>query len=132
MFAMYMQPHISCVSAGPMVIISGLVGNTVFLSDHNSFSFNVTLYSTSPVTTFKVERSDGLSSEGQPRVTRLVTQNAYNLLSVYGVEIPTAAEGMRATYTVAVVNKDEESVSQSVEIVKPRGMELALEGFDML
>ncbi len=130
MFAMYMQPHISCVSAGPMVIISGLVGNTVFLSDHNSF--NVTLYSTSPVTTFKVERSDGLSSEGQPRVTRLVTQNAYNLLSVYGVEIPTAAEGMRATYTVAVVNKDEESVSQSVEIVKPRGMELALEGFDML
>ncbi len=103
-----------------MVIISGLVGNTVFLSDHNSF--NITLYSTSPVTTFKMERSDGLSSEGQPIVTRLVTRNAYNLLSVYRVKIPTATEGIRAIYTLTVVNEDQESITQNVGIVKPRGL----------
>lgn len=91
----------------------------IILSSQNSF--NVSVYSTFPVTSFQIERSDGISSDGGTIVTVLESQTPYTIKTMYGVEIPTATEGLRATYVLTTISEDGRSDTQIVTVLKPRG-----------
>ncbi len=100
-------------------MIQGLQKNTVFLSDQNSF--NVSVYSTYNILSFRIEQSDGNSSVA-PAVTVLEMRTFLNIKAVYRVEIPTAMVGMRVAYTATVVAEGSGNTdSHTVTVVKPRG-----------
>ena len=102
------------------MIVEGWSGYTVPLSPQNSF--NISVYSTSLISTFEVERTDGLPAMGGGLiVSQIEAQDPFSIQSRYSVELPAAVEGMSATYTVTVVNTEEESVTKNLEIIKPRG-----------
>lgn len=108
------------IVAGPKVFVEGWPGYTVPLSPQNSF--NISVYSTSLISTFEVERTDGLPTMGGGLiVSQIEAQDPFSIQSRYSVELPAAMEGMSGTYTVTVVNTDEESVTKNLEIINPRG-----------
>ncbi len=62
----------------------------ILLSSQNSF--NVSVYSVSPIALFEVEQSDGISFEGQPNVTDIELRNPFSVKTVHRVVIPNATE----------------------------------------
>ena len=110
--------------AGPKVYIEGQSDHTLVLPSLNtSISFNMLVYSTSAVSTFNIERTDGVStSGGNLIVTSSETHSPFSTVARHRIEVPSVTDEISGTYTVTAVNKERESVTQNIDIIRATGI----------
>lgn len=115
-----------CDPAGPKVYIEGQLDHTLRLPSINtSITFNVLVYSTSPVSTFNIERTDGVTTRvGNLIVTDSDTHNPFSIVVRHRIEVPSVTDEITGTYTVTVVNEERESVTQNIDIIRATGIKV--------
>lgn len=111
----------SLLYTGPVIVVKGHDNyQVVFLPEVTSGSFMVHVYTTSPLTSFTLQRSDGIIPSEQI-VTEPVSYSPYGIIAEYKVSLPWLEDKTTGVYTVSVTNEDNESADQNINILKAKG-----------
>ena len=104
-----------------MIVVQGSDDyRVVFAPQDTSGSFIILIYTTTPITSFLLERSDGVSSSEQI-LSEQVSYSPYGIVAMYNITMPWLKDKMSGVYTASITNKDKESVTKNIEILKAKG-----------
>lgn len=73
-----------------------------------------------------MERTDGVTTRGGNLIVADAEDHSpFSIAVRYRIEVPSVTEELSGTYTITVVNKERESVTQNVDIIKATGRDCA-------
>ena len=107
--------------SAPRIELVGQTGDTVvFPHTSSAGEFRVNIYSISPIVTFRISRSDGLSSKAE-LVAEFLSHPYYLLAARYRVNVPWMDGSVTGLYTMVASNKEGQSVTHNIQILKLGG-----------
>lgn len=85
------------------------------------------VYSTSPVSSFQIDRTDGIKTEENMFITLdPELMSPFSILVEYNVKIVSITDELSRTYAVSVTNEENETVIENIQIIRATGTVLSL------
>lgn len=85
------------------------------------------VYSTSPASSFQIDRTDGIETEENMFITLdPELMSPFSILVEYNVKIVSITDELSRTYAVSVTNEENETVIENIQIIRATGTVLSL------